>query len=550
MTNSQRQAVVTLLQKPGKDRLLLQNWRPISLLNLDYKILTKVIGQRIQVVLPDIIHENQSGFVSGRKIEHSVKLIQDIMNFTEYKKAKGYFLFIDFEKAFDSIEWNFIFKALETFNFGNELIKWIKIFYNDVYSCIINNGKTTPYFKVGRGVRQGDPLSPYLFIICTELLSISIRNNNKIKGIKLGDTEIKLIQFADELTCSFSDTESGKEMFNTLHKFETFSGLKINQLKSQGLWLGKLKESGNNYFDINWTTKPVKLLGIYIGHNSEEAENLNFTSALSNLDCTLNQWKGKNLSLKGKVLIVKTLGLSKFTYLSKVLHVPDKIKQQINKKIYSFIWNGQTEKVNRKIFMQHYTKGGYNMHDFDTVDKANKIAWVLELLKSNTLLLATFLKTTVGTNLDLFLRSNFSKQMIPNFHVLPQFYKDMLLNWIEFTNDKNNISSSHRYAHLIWYNTFIYGHNSPMEYFNNRLFQAGLWFVSDLFYDNDKLIPFNIWMKREVLAQDYLTWRGLVTTVRQKSMKYIRNNSDEKLQDKPLVNSSKEIIISMKPKLF
>ena len=157
---------------------------------------------------------------------------------------------------------------------------------------------------------------------------------------------------------------------------------------------------------------------------------------------------------------------------------------------------------------------------------------------------------TVGTNLDLFLRSNFSKQMIPNFHVLPQFYKDMLLNWIEFTNDKNNISSSHRYAHLIWYNTFIYGHNSPMEYFNNRLFQAGLWFVSDLFYDNDKLIPFNIWMKRGVLAQDYLTWRGLVTTVRQKSMKYIRNNSDEKLQDKPLVNSSKEIIISMKPKLF
>ena len=106
------------------------------------------------------------------------------MNFTEYKKAKGYFLFIDFEKAFDSIEWNFIFKALETFNLGNELIKWIKLFYNDVYSCIINNGKTTPYFKVGRGVRQGDPLSPYLFIICTELLSISIRNNKKIKGIK------------------------------------------------------------------------------------------------------------------------------------------------------------------------------------------------------------------------------------------------------------------------------------------------------------------------------------------------------------------------------
>ena len=90
---------------------------------------------------------------------------------------------------------------------------------------------------------------------------------------------------------------------------------------------------------------------------------------MSNLDCTLNQWKGRNLSLKGKVFIVKTLGLSKFIYLSKVLHVPDKIKHQINKKICIFIWNGQTEKVNRKFFMQHYITGGYSMHDFDTVDK-------------------------------------------------------------------------------------------------------------------------------------------------------------------------------------
>ena len=87
------------------------------------------------------------------------------------------------------------------------------------------------------GVRQGDPLSPYLFIICTELLSISIRNNKKIKGIKLGDTEIKLIQFADDLTCSFSDIESGK----AVHQFETFSGLKINQLTKSRYVVRKIK---------------------------------------------------------------------------------------------------------------------------------------------------------------------------------------------------------------------------------------------------------------------------------------------------------------------
>ena len=109
------------------------------------------------------------------------------------------------------------------------------------------------------------------------------------------------------------------------------------------------------------------------------------------------------------------------------------------------------------------------MHDFDTVEKVNKIVRVLlELLKSNTLLWTTFLKIiTGGTNLDLFLRSNFSKQIILNFDILPQFYKAMFLNCIEFKNDKNNISSSHHYAHLIWYDSFIYGHHSPMEYVNN-----------------------------------------------------------------------------------
>ena len=94
--------------KNGKDRLFLQNWRPISLLNVNYKILPKVISKRIKNVLPSIIHENQSGFVPGRKIEQAINIIQDIMNYTEHKKLSGFLLFIDFEQAFDSNEWEFM----------------------------------------------------------------------------------------------------------------------------------------------------------------------------------------------------------------------------------------------------------------------------------------------------------------------------------------------------------------------------------------------------------------------------------------------------------
>ena len=120
-----------------------------------------------------------------------------------------------FKKAFDSLKWNFMLKCLEILNFGPDLIKWIQTFYKNVSSCIINNG-TGQYFQVGRGVRQGDPLSSYLFIICIESLAIAIRSNKNIKGMHLGGEEIKLMQFADDLTCSLTYLQSGLEIFMLL----------------------------------------------------------------------------------------------------------------------------------------------------------------------------------------------------------------------------------------------------------------------------------------------------------------------------------------------
>ena len=105
LTISQRQALITLIEKTGKDRESLKNWRPISLLNLDYKLLSKSISIRMQQYLPKLIHQNQSGFVKGRFIGDSVRIIQDLMAYMDQKKLNGILLFVDFEKAFDTIEW-------------------------------------------------------------------------------------------------------------------------------------------------------------------------------------------------------------------------------------------------------------------------------------------------------------------------------------------------------------------------------------------------------------------------------------------------------------
>ena len=136
---SQRQGIISLIPKKNKNAEYLTNWRPVSLLNVDYKIATKSIALRLEKVLPSIIHPCQSSYVKGRFVGESIRLIADTMNFTKTKNIPGIAVFLDFEKAFDSIEWDLIQKCLESFNFGPNLRQWISVFYKDISSCVVNN---------------------------------------------------------------------------------------------------------------------------------------------------------------------------------------------------------------------------------------------------------------------------------------------------------------------------------------------------------------------------------------------------------------------------
>ena len=129
LSSSQKQAVITLIEKKGKDRTLLENWRPIALLNVDTKIMSKVIASRLKHVLPSIIHHNQTGFIKDRYIGETVRSIFDIMEFTLKENIPGIMIFLGFQKAFDSVEWDFILECLESFNFGPEFVGWVKTFY-------------------------------------------------------------------------------------------------------------------------------------------------------------------------------------------------------------------------------------------------------------------------------------------------------------------------------------------------------------------------------------------------------------------------------------
>ena len=160
----QRQGIITCIPKENCDRSILKNWRPITLLNVIYKIASGSIANRLKKVIPSLISEEQRGFIKGRYIGENIRLIYDVMQVITEEKMKGLLLIVDFEKAFDSISRKFIGKCLQYFGFGSSIISWIKTLIMSAGACVVQNGHKSHFFPVRRGTRQGDPLSGYIYI--------------------------------------------------------------------------------------------------------------------------------------------------------------------------------------------------------------------------------------------------------------------------------------------------------------------------------------------------------------------------------------------------
>ena len=159
-SNSQKQAVITLVEKRGKGKRQMKNWRPISLINVDARIASKTLAKRLENVLPEIIHFDQSAFVKGRTIFDAIRTTDDVNEHTMNRDISGILVAIDFEKAFDFLNFSFLVRVLHAFNFRPSFIHWVRVLYNKVSSCVMNNDFTSGPFSLSRGVRQGGPLSP------------------------------------------------------------------------------------------------------------------------------------------------------------------------------------------------------------------------------------------------------------------------------------------------------------------------------------------------------------------------------------------------------
>ena len=255
-------------------------------------------------MLLEIILFNQNAYVKGRTTFDAVRTIDDIMELTERYQMNGLLVAIDFQKAFDSINHDFMFKALSVFNFGPSLIRWIQILYKNISSTVMNNGYTTAPFKIFRGVRQGDPLSPYLFIICLEILAINIRLDKDIHGIMVGNEEIKLETFADDMTAFLRDHASLDTLLNMVDSFSLHSGLKINFEKTV------ISLARNRNITVK---KVIKILGVHFTYDHTLWRKLNFDGTLKTIQERLNFWNWRNLTILGRIQIIKSFVIPVFS---------------------------------------------------------------------------------------------------------------------------------------------------------------------------------------------------------------------------------------------
>ena len=186
--------------------------------------------------------------MSNRQIGDVVRTIADVMEYTKKHDLHGLMIFIDFEKALDSLNWKYMHKCLDAFNFGPTLTSWVHVFYNDISSCIMNGGFTSGHFNVTNGVRQGDPLSPYLFILALETLATTIRSEANVEGISAYGKKQKIVLYADDITAMLPNIKSAKALFTLLKKFENSFGLKVNSEKTEAMWLGSSRLSNKKMF--------------------------------------------------------------------------------------------------------------------------------------------------------------------------------------------------------------------------------------------------------------------------------------------------------------
>jgi exonuclease III len=487
MSIEQKRAVLTLVPKKDKDVRILKNWRPISLLNTDYKILAKALAIRIQSVIPYIINHDQSGCIKNRSTFGNIRSIYDVINYINENKRDGIITFVDYEKAFDTVSWKFLFDCLKAYNFGDNFINAIKTLYNNVETCVTNNGHSSQFFKPSRGIRQGCPISALLFLLVAETLANAIRRDPNIHGIRIGTNEWKIGQYADDTSLFLNDEHSLSLALKTIDKFSKCSGLRMNRDKTEAIHIGESSNFIHKGDKIKWTNNNVKCLGVYINKNNRIATQANIMEKLGKIESLIKIWKCRSLTLKGKVTIVNSLLVSQMLYIASVIHIPKWAITKYNNLIRNFIWDDKPPKIKYTTLIAPIEKGGLKLQDLESKIKANKLTWIKRIAETKIKKpWKDYLQSKLKFPIQYIPRHN--KRTYNHGSLNDNFYIEMLDTWATLNyNEPTNISEILRQP--LWDNDLILIDKKTSR--NDAWSKVGITHIANLINANGHLATIN-----------------------------------------------------------
>lgn len=382
---SWKQAIISVIPKEGKDSLDCRQFRPISVLNLDYKIYMSILARRVERFLPSLINLDQTGFIHGRQTQDSLRMTLHIMWHIQENKIQSMLLGLDAEKVFDSVRWTFLYKVLEKFGFNNILIEAFKAVYNNPTARIKINGSLSNSFILERSCRQGCPCSPLLFALFLEPLSQYIRQNKQIKGINIAGQEHKISLFADDvLIYLLHPSISLPALMSSMDRFGKLSGYKINIQKTQVMTFNFTPPDDLvTKYSLSYNEKSMKYLGINLTQDITKLFEANFVPFNIKLKSDISKWNHLPfLSLTSRIESVKMIILPRLLFLSLPMEISDGQFIEWQKLISQYIWMGKKPRLKFKVMQLPKNKGGMalpNLKDYYWAAQIRTLGYLCDL---------------------------------------------------------------------------------------------------------------------------------------------------------------------------
>lgn len=326
----------------------MKDFRPISLCNVSYKVITKLLAQKLRLVMSSLVNPCQSSFIPQRQSRDNIIVAQEIFHSMHNKKGKKGWLAIkiDLEKAYDRLNWDFIKETLVDIGFPDSFVQMVWHCISSPKMKVLWNGEALEEFSPSRGIRQGDPMSPYLFVLCIEklfqLINVAIEQD-QWRPIKLarGGPPLSYLAFADDVLLFAEASEEQVVLIkHILNLFCKFSGQKVSEAKTHIFFSKNVDGAIKNHLACLSGFKLTEDLGKYLGVPiiHERVSRRSFQFILQKVDQRLSSWKAKTLSFAGRLTLTKSVLQALPAYVMQSTLIPRHLCDDIDKRCRQFLW--------------------------------------------------------------------------------------------------------------------------------------------------------------------------------------------------------------------